>query len=161
VDESKRKRTVCVHWLSNQCKKGDNCEFLHIYDPDKIPPCRFFQKDGTCHKGDKCTFQHIRGSTMFGTAAAGGERSVQRMQEHCPYFERGFCKLNWMQCQFIHDFSYKVEICTNYMIGFCPKGPNCDKYHYKGGVLADSDTTLKLLGNFPDKENWSDRNALP
>ena len=150
-----------MHWLSNQCKKGDNCEFLHIYDPDKIPPCRFFQKDGTCHKGDKCTFQHIRGNAIFGAAAAGGERSVQRMQEHCPYYERGFCKLYWMQCQFIHDYSYKVEICTNYMIGFCPSGPNCDKYHYKGGVLADSDTTLKLLGNFPDKENWSDRNALP
>jgi hypothetical protein len=34
-------------------------------------------------------------------------------------------------------------------------------YHLKGGVVADADTTLKMLANFPDKENWSDRNALP
>ena len=45
------------------------------------------------------------------------------------------------------------------MIGFCPKGPDCEMYHLKGGVIADSDATLKILANFPDKENWSDRNA--
>lgn len=52
------------------------------------------------------------------------------------------------------------EICVNYLIGFCPKGPECEFLHLKGGVIADSDTTLKILANFPDKENWSDRNAI-
>lgn len=47
-DESKVKSTVCVHWMQNQCKKGDGCEFLHVYDEGKIPACRYWQKDGEC-----------------------------------------------------------------------------------------------------------------
>jgi hypothetical protein len=27
-------------------------------------------------------------------------------------------------------------------------------------VVADGDTTLKLLANFPDEENWADKNAM-
>jgi hypothetical protein len=46
------------------------------------------------------------------------------------------------------------------LIGFCPKGPECEFYHLKSGVVADSDTNLKMLANFPDKENWTDRNAI-
>ena len=42
VDDSKKKKTVCVHWLNGQCKKGDNCEYLHVYQEDKIPPCKYF-----------------------------------------------------------------------------------------------------------------------
>jgi hypothetical protein len=42
VDESKRKRTVCVHWLNGQCKKGDACEYLHVYQEEKIPACKYF-----------------------------------------------------------------------------------------------------------------------
>ena len=54
-----------------------------------------------------------------------------------------------------------MNLCVNYIIGFCPKGPDCEQVHLKGlGVVADSDTTLKILANFPDKENWSDRNAI-
>lgn len=44
-DECKVKKTVCIHWMSNQCKKGDKCEFLHVYDEERIPPCRYFMKD--------------------------------------------------------------------------------------------------------------------
>lgn len=46
VDEGKRKRTVCVHWLKGQCKKGDNCEYLHVLIEDKIPPCKYFLQEG-------------------------------------------------------------------------------------------------------------------
>ncbi len=103
-----------------------------------------------------------------GTAAAswlglGDKAGLPRQQEPCPYYERGFCKLHWAyQCQFIHRIEQgaRIEICPNYVIGFCPKGPSCGLLHLKGGVIADSDTTLKVLANFPDKENWSDRNAL-
>lgn len=35
------------------------------------------------------------------------------------------------------------------MIGFCPKGPECDQAHLKG-VVADSEMTLKIIANFPD-----------
>jgi cleavage and polyadenylation specificity factor subunit 4 len=166
VDESKRKKTVCVHWLADQCKKGDRCEFLHVYDPEKIPPCRYFQKDGTCHKGDKCQFQHTKAVSVGGGAAGargvvagGGEAGAKERQEFCPYYERGFCKIHWFSCPFGHNTDNK-ELCVNYLIGFCPKGPDCELYHLKGGVIADSDTTLKILANFPDKENWTDRNAI-
>ena len=85
------------------------------------------------------------------------------VKEECPYYERGFCKLSWYECPFLHnmDVGLNTNICTNYIIGFCPKGPECELVHLKGlGVIADSDTTLKILANFPDKENWSDRNAI-
>lgn len=45
------------------------------------------------------------------------------------------------------------------MYGFCPKGPECDKEHVKS-VIADNETTLKILANFADSENWADKNAL-
>jgi hypothetical protein len=84
--------------------------------------------------------------------------------EECPYYERGFCKLHWMNCQLLHSSNgaqgFVNELCPNYMIGFCPKGPNCELIHLKLGVVGDSDTTLKTLANFPDKENWSDKNAI-
>jgi cleavage and polyadenylation specificity factor subunit 4 len=98
----------------------------------------------------------------IGRGIAGGEVGVPGArgdrQETCPYFERGFCKVHWFSCPFIHNMNN--EICVNYLIGFCPKGPECEFLHLKGGVIADSDTTLKILANFPDKENWSDRNAI-
>ena len=30
-DESKHKKIVCIHWLKAQCKKGQDCEYLHRY----------------------------------------------------------------------------------------------------------------------------------
>jgi hypothetical protein len=27
-------------------------------------------------------------------------------------------------------------------------------------VIADAETTLKLIANFPDEENWADKNAM-
>lgn len=44
-------------------------------------------------------------------------------------------------------------ICANYMAGFCPWGPTCKQKHIKS-VVIDEDTSLKLLANFPDSENW-------
>ncbi|CDW77342.1 protein cpsf-4 [Stylonychia lemnae] len=141
VDESKRKRTVCVHWLSNQCKKDERCEFLHVFQEDKIPPCRYYLQEGDCSKGDKCVFRHVN--------------AQEKRTEDCPYYERGFCRLG-IFCSLNH---YQKKICQNYMYGFCPKGPDCDLEHIKS-VIADNETTLKILANFPDNENWFDKNAL-
>ena len=38
---------VCKHWLRGLCKKGDDCEFLHKYDMERMPECYFFIKYGT------------------------------------------------------------------------------------------------------------------
>jgi hypothetical protein len=45
------------------------------------------------------------------------------------------------------------------MIGYCPKVPDCEKVHVKS-VIADADTTLKILANFPEEENWADKTAM-
>ena len=37
---------VCKHWLRGLCKKGDDCEFLHQYDMEKMPECYFYNKYG-------------------------------------------------------------------------------------------------------------------
>lgn len=45
----KIKQKVCVHWLKQACRKGDACEYLHRYEEDRIPICKFFQQNGHCH----------------------------------------------------------------------------------------------------------------
>ena len=37
---------VCKHWLRHLCKKGDDCEFLHLYDMMRMPECHYYQKYG-------------------------------------------------------------------------------------------------------------------
>ena len=59
VDESKRKQTVCVHWLKGTCKKGSECEFLHSYDKERIPRCKWYDQEGRCAKGEECYYRHI------------------------------------------------------------------------------------------------------
>mmetsp|Transcript_31695 Transcript_31695/g.30986 ORF Transcript_31695/g.30986 Transcript_31695/m.30986 type:complete len:282 (+) Transcript_31695:6-851(+) len=142
VDDQKRKRTVCVHWLRGQCKKNENCEFLHVYQEDKIPPCKYYQQNGECQKGEECVYRHIP--------------NEQKRQEECPYYERGFCKRGYFDCQFIH---MSKKICENYLYGFCPLGPNCDKEHLKT-VISEHDTSLKILALFPDSEDYHDKNAF-
>lgn len=82
--------------------------------------------------------------------------------EECPYFERGFCRQGFIDpnhtiCKFMPHNSAKI--CVNYTLGFCPNGPNCTQVHVKC-VIADMETTLKYLANFPDSENWQDRTAI-
>lgn len=38
---------VCKHWLRGLCKKDHRCEYLHIYDLSKMPPCQFFSTFGS------------------------------------------------------------------------------------------------------------------
>lgn len=61
-----------------------------------------------------------------------------------------------IECSFNHFYK---KICENYVYGFCPKGPECEKEHVKT-VIADIDVTLKQLANFPEEENYIDKNAL-
>ena len=44
-------------------------------------------------------------------------------------------------------------ICLNYVSGFCPKGPKCEKVHLKS-VIIDEVSSLKELANFPDSLNY-------
>lgn len=51
------RQTVCRHWLRGLCMKGDACGFLHQYDKDRMPVCRFFRLYGECREQD-CPYKH-------------------------------------------------------------------------------------------------------
>ena len=54
-----------MHWVRGQCKKGDNCEYLHVYDKEKLPVCKFLKDHGNCQKGDQCQFRHEMTASDF------------------------------------------------------------------------------------------------
>ena len=68
-----RSNTVCKHYLNGLCKKGDSCEFLHMYDMSKKPDCYFFTKYGEC-QNENCPYTHLKIEIPS-----------------CPWYDRGFC----------------------------------------------------------------------
>ena len=50
----KYRTVVCRHWLRGLCMKGDNCEFLHQMDMDRMPVCRWGEN---CRIKD-CPYKH-------------------------------------------------------------------------------------------------------
>ena len=113
-NEERRKQQVCTYWLKSACRLGKQCPFLHSYDPDKIPICKYYKENGHCNQeGQGCVYRHPPPDT---TGGAG-------RQQTCPYYERGFCKNN--ACPFIHNAESNWRLCINYLLGFCPDGPKC------------------------------------
>ena len=101
VQESKRKQSVCVHWMKDACKKGGKCEFLHVFDEDKLPVCKFFQQTSQCQKGEQCPYKHPKPEEMATLTSYGSKKK----SEPCPYFERGFCKSGNNECPYEHTYS--------------------------------------------------------
>ena len=85
-----------------------------------------------------------------------GTGLLDKRIEECPYYERGFCKFKPINCGLAHMFR---KICPNYVIGFCPKGPECELEHIKS-IISDASLTLTALANFPEEENWADKSAV-
>lgn len=125
LNESKKHTVVCTHWLRNLWKKGESWEFLHTFDPSKMPICKYFQ-NGMC-KNENCQYLH---------------RDPRIKAINCPYYERGFWK-NGRNCKNAH---ISQEICEDYLYGFCIRGPNWDKAHIKSLVSVD-DENLEVLAN--------------
>jgi len=46
--DPRRKRSVCKHWLRGLCKQGDDCDFLHVYDPSRMPQCLCVEPPAPC-----------------------------------------------------------------------------------------------------------------
>ena len=67
--DPRRHKVVCKHWLRGLCKKGDDCDFLHQLDRDRMPECWFFSNFGECSNKD-CIFLHIRPEDKVSTACA-------------------------------------------------------------------------------------------
>ena len=75
INEAKKHTIVCTHWLRGLCKKGENCEFLHSYDPNKMPIWKYYQ-NGNC-KNENWQYLH---------------QDARIKRSECPYYEKGFCK---------------------------------------------------------------------
>ncbi|XP_066917372.1 cleavage and polyadenylation specificity factor subunit 4-like [Clytia hemisphaerica] len=100
---------VCKHWLRGLCKKGDDCEFLHKYDMEKMPECYFYIKYGQC-SNKECPFLHLNPEDKI---------------KDCPWYDRGFCK-HGPNCKNRH---VRRVMCVNYLCGFCPEGKECKFSH--------------------------------
>ncbi|KAJ6245906.1 cleavage and polyadenylation specificity factor subunit 4-related [Anaeramoeba flamelloides] len=116
---------VCKHWLRGLCKRGDDCEFLHVYDHRMMPVCYFWSKYERC-SNDDCPFQHPKKG---------------KKENHCPWFVRGFCK-HGEKCRRPHNV---MRACPNYIAGFCPFGPNCELGHPKFDLPEDDYDTASIL----------------
>ncbi|XP_071476690.1 cleavage and polyadenylation specificity factor subunit 4-like [Diadema antillarum] len=103
------KAVVCKHWLRGLCKKGDECEFLHQFDMQKMPECFFFAKFGMCSNKD-CPFLHIDPDSKM---------------KDCPWYDRGFCK-HGPSCKNRH---VRRIYCPNFLLGFCLDGKSCKFVH--------------------------------
>lgn len=110
--KSVERRVVCKHALRNLCKKGDKCEFLHVYDLSKMPICHFFMNYNACNNPE-CLYLHT---------------TPEEQLPPCPWYaKRGFCRRG-PECDRRH---VRKEACADYLAGFCPKGPACSKAHPK------------------------------
>ena len=108
---SRRHKVVCKHWLRGLCKKGDDCDFLHKLDHDRMPDCWYFTQFGEC--GNKeCLFQHVR---------------PDEKTDECPWYARGFCK-HGPRCRHRHT---QKKPCPKYLAGVCPECPECSFGHPK------------------------------
>jgi hypothetical protein len=81
------KRVVCRYWLNNNCSKHDACEFIHEFDPDKMPECR----KGTACKDPSCFFNH----------------PPKDSKPLCPNYESGFCSFGH-SCAFRHEYNNEL-----------------------------------------------------
>lgn len=51
------------------------------------------------------------------------------------------------------------QICVNYLMGFCPRGPTCLREHVKM-ALGEQDYCLSSLANFPLENDWVDNKMV-
>ena len=88
-DVTRIKQKVCIYWLQDLCKKGDDCPFLHMLNKDKLPICKYFFENGECQKGDKCIYKHVRpeNDQQYNNPSGFPYNNIEK----CPYYERGFC----------------------------------------------------------------------
>ena len=77
---------VCVHWLSNACMKGDDCDFLHEFDVDRMPDCPKGRtaESPTVRSG---TFQtrSEQSATAIGWAFVRLDRAASTSTNACPF----------------------------------------------------------------------------
>jgi hypothetical protein len=142
------KKTVCEFWLRRQCTKGDNCGFLHDWDPTRMPICRNFKVYNFCNE-QGCNFKH------------GFEK-----QKECNLYNLGFC-LYGKSCSFKHTKQlvpstdlFKIETIESFIFGRENTGSHKLMNKVRTGSFSDLQTkrnkwdfTLKCI-NLCTKENY-------
>ncbi|TKA31807.1 hypothetical protein B0A50_01886 [Salinomyces thailandicus] len=103
----------CEHFTRHgSCPFGPHCRFAH--DPNKVAICKDYQKSGHCPQGDYCDLSH--------------EMTYHRVPA-CAFFLRGNCTNSACRYPHIH-VSPAAPVCRAFAaLGFCAKGPDCDKRH--------------------------------
>lgn len=99
------------------CPQGSMCPNKHILSnfANKIV-CKHWLR-GLCKKNDQCEYLH--------------EYNLRKMPECVYYSKNGYCTQS-PECQYLHvDPQSKIPICEFYQLGFCGKGPQCNKRHIK------------------------------
>ncbi|KAI7407528.1 hypothetical protein KC332_g7860 [Hortaea werneckii] len=122
------------------CPFGSRCRFAH--DPHKVAICKDYLKSGMCPRGNNCDMSH--------------EMTYHRVPA-CTFFLRGNCTNS--ACRYPHvNVSPAAPVCRSFAtLGFCAKGPDCDKRHVvecpdyaNHGFCADRDNGLCYLPH-PDR----------
>ena len=109
---------VCRYYLEGRCLKGDKCPFIHERVQGKIPLCNSFRNTGVCTKVN-CQFSH-------------------ELPPACEYYQRGFCR-HGDKCSGWHKRPAEFnEPCLAYLLGFCPRGPDCRKKQFVTIIFSSS-----------------------
>lgn len=104
--------------------RGERCDFLHVYDPARMPVCHLYATHGECNNKD-CIFAH---------------RAVDEHAEECPFYNRGFCSKG-AACRLPHVARLP---CALYLQGFCPEGPSCQHGHPKFELPDLDDDAIRM-----------------
>jgi len=115
------KKVVCTYWLDGLCQNGYNCQFVHELYVDKMPFCKFMQQNNNC-SDPTCPFRH----------------NVVHLE--CCWFKSGMCLDRDCKCG--HN---PKKVCPNYLLGFCPDGPNCKFAHPDAKPTVEQTTILDMI----------------
>ena len=135
AEEMKKKKSdslkytqVCLYWLKNLWIKGNEWEYLHYYDKEKMPICKRFLL-GDCPNGREWLFNHRQNP------------STRRIWK---YYEKGF----WFHGGIWPGFHKRVTLCPNYIEGFWAKGPKWEYIHLKCLVSPEDDRLEVLIKQY-------------
>lgn len=91
-----KNRSMCTYWLRGICHKSVLCDFLHEYNTEDMPICRFYVQ-AKC-TNDACGYKHI-----------------------------------------VSESAKRRDVCLDYALGFCPRGPKCGSDHIRRAAPTRGD----------------------
>ena len=148
-----RSNQECRYYNRGICTKGNRCNFIHKQDKEKKglkiqKQCIYFQK-GICKWGENCYYLHETQKTKE-------SHQTKENEQICKSFLRGKC-LNVNFCNKRHP--NKIDRCSDFDQGFCPRGFSCQKTHMPDRVQPTS-TTHPNLESLSKRDVEKDRSLI-